>query len=55
MANPKTDAEVASVRAQYESMKFTLHPSESNVNSDSPRTRRMVSKQVEWGFETSKV
>ena len=55
VANPKTKAEVASVRAKYESMKFSLHPSESNVSSDSPRIRRMVSQLVEWGFETSKL
>lgn len=55
MANPKTEAEVASVRAQYEGMKFSLHPSESNVNSDRTRIRHMVSRLVEFGFETAKV
>ena len=55
MANPKTDAEVASVRAHYEGAKYGLHPPESYVNSERPRIRRMVSRLVEWGFETSAV
>ena len=55
MANPKTDAEMAAVRAHYEKAKYGLHPAESYVHSDRPRIRRMVSRLVEWGFETSKV
>ena len=55
MANPRTDAEVASVRSLYEGAKYGLHPAESYVNSDSPRIWGMVSRLVEWGFETSKV
>ena len=55
MANPKTDAETAAVRAHYEIATYGLHPAESYVNSDRPRIRRMVSKLVEWGFETSNV
>jgi len=54
-ANPKTDEQEASVRVHYEKAKYGLHPAESYVNSDLPRIRRMVSKLVEWGFETSKV
>ena len=55
IANPKTDAEVASIRTQYESVKYGLHPAESYVHSNRPRIRRMVSRLVEWGFETSKI
>jgi ectoine hydroxylase-related dioxygenase (phytanoyl-CoA dioxygenase family) len=54
MANPKTDAEVSSVRTLYEGAKFGLHPAESYVASDRPRIRRMVSKLVELEFERSK-
>jgi len=55
MANPKTDTEVASVHAKYENAKYGLHPAESYVNSERPRIKRMVSRLVEWGFETSSV
>jgi hypothetical protein len=55
MANPKTDDEVAYIRNLYAGWKYALHPPESYVNSDHPRLRRMVSRLVEWGFETSKV
>ena len=55
LPNPKTDAEMAHIRGLYEAYNYGLHPAESYINSDSPRLRRMVSKLVEWGFETSKV
>ena len=55
MENPKTDEKVAYVKGLYESWKFGLRPAESYINSDSPRIRGMVSRLVEWGFETSKV
>ena len=55
MGNPKTDTEMAGIRAHYEKAKYGLHPAESYVHSDSPRIRRMVSRLVEWGFETLKV
>lgn len=55
LPNPKTDAEMARIRDLYGIYNYGLHPSESYINSDSPRLRRMVSKLVEWGFETSKV
>ena len=54
-ANPKTDEQVGYVKGLYESWKFGLRPAESYVNSESPRIRGMVSRLVEWGFETSKV
>ncbi|MDP6064684.1 MAG: phytanoyl-CoA dioxygenase family protein [SAR202 cluster bacterium] len=53
MANPETDAEVAFVRTKYEKLKYGLRPADSYVHSARPRIRRMVSRLVEWGFETS--
>ena len=55
MAAPRSEAETASIRRLYEGARFGFHPAESYINSDRPRIRRMVSKLVEWGFETSKV
>ena len=55
MGNPKTEEELAAIRALYEISRWGLHPAESYVNSGSPRIRRMVSKLVELGFDTSKV
>ena len=55
MANPKSDEQVAYMKSPYEGWKYGLHPTESYVNSDSPRIRHMVSRLVELGFETSKV
>ena len=55
MADPKTDHEMTYIRNLYSVYKYGLHPAESYINSDSPRLRRMVSRLVEWGFETSKV
>ena len=55
IANPTTDEETDRVRAMYEGSRFCYRPDESYVNSDHPRLRRMVSRLVEWGFETSKV
>jgi len=45
---------VAHIESLYERYKYGLHPAESYVNSDRPGIRRMVSRLVEWGFETSK-
>ena len=55
MADPKTENQVTMIQEMYDKANYSLHPAESYVNSDSPRLRRMVSKLVEWGFETSKV
>jgi len=55
MENPKTDEQVAYIKSMYKRWKYNLRPAESYVNSDRPRIRRMVSRLVEWGFETSKV
>jgi hypothetical protein len=55
IANPATESETAMVREMYQGSRFCYRPAESYVNSDNPRIRRMVSRLVEWGFETSKV
>ena len=55
IANPKTDEQTAYIKSLYKSWKYGLRPAESYVNSDRPRIRRMVSRLVELGFETSKV
>ena len=55
MENPKTDDQVAQIKKLYTRWKYGLRPAESYVNSDRPRIRGMVSKLVEWGFETSSV
>ena len=55
MADPKTDHELAYIHNLYASYNYALHPAESYVNSERPRLRRMVSRLVEWGFETSPV
>ena len=52
MENPKTEAQVARVKSLYEQWTYGLRPAESYVNSDRPRIRRMVSRLVEWGFDT---
>lgn len=53
--NPTTDEQVAYVRGMYERCRFSFHPSESYINSDRPRIRRMVSRLVEWGFDAVNV
>lgn len=55
ISNPTTEAELEHVFATYKKTKFSLRPPESYVNSDNSRIRRMVSKMVEWGFDTAKV
>ena len=55
MANPRSHEEVDYVKGLYSKLRYGLHPAESYVNSDNPRIRGMVSKLVEWGFETAKV
>lgn len=54
-ANPKTDEQVAYVRGLYDVSIRSLRPAESYVFSERPRIRRMVSRLVELGFDTSKV
>ena len=53
MSLPNNDEQLDLVRKQYEGRRFSLHPSESYINSENPRLRDMVSKLVEWGFSTS--
>ncbi len=52
MENPKTDGQVAHVRGLYERWTYGLRPAQSYVDSESPRIRRMVSRLVDWGFDT---
>lgn len=52
---PQTEEEHAFLRQQYEQARFSFHPSESYVNSDHPRVRRMVGPLVELGFEPGKI
>ena len=55
MKSPKTAGDEAHIRSLYKRYKYGLRPAESYVHSERPRIRRMVSKLVELGFETSKV
>ena len=55
IANPTTEEGIARVREAYEGARFCYRPAESYIDSDNPRHRRMVSRLVEWGFETSEV
>lgn len=50
-ANPTTEAHVADLREMHDQFNWSLHPSESYINSDRPRIRRMVSRLVELGFD----
>ena len=48
-ANPTTDEQIAAVRNDHDKFTWSYHPSESYINSDRPRIRRMVSRLVELG------
>ena len=54
-AHPRTGEQFELVRELYARHRFGFHPSESYINSDNPRLRRMVAFLVEMGFETSRV
>ena len=54
MENPTTESKEREVRAFYEVSRYSLRPSESYVNSDNPRIRRMVAKNLELGFDIMK-
>ena len=49
-ANPVSEAEVDHLRGLHDKFKWSLHPTESYINSDRPRIRRMVSRLVELDF-----
>ena len=51
MENPTTEAKERDVRDLYEAARYSLRPSESYVNSDNPRIRRLVAKNLELGFD----
>ena len=50
-ANPTTDEEIKEITDLYNAAKWSAHPSQSYINSERPRIRRMVSRLVELGFE----
>jgi len=52
VAHPTTNDQLKQVLASYAKSKYSYRPAKSYINSDRPRIRRMVSKPVEWGFET---
>jgi hypothetical protein len=54
LANPRTDEHLLYLKQRY-SRGNELRPAASYVNSDRPRIRRMVSRLVELGFETTDV
>ena len=54
-ANPTTEDQINEIISEYKKTKYSFRPSESYINSENPRIRRMVSKLVELGFETSKL
>jgi ectoine hydroxylase-related dioxygenase (phytanoyl-CoA dioxygenase family) len=54
LANPRTDDQIYFLKQRY-SRGQELRPAHSYVHSDRPRIRRMVSRLVELGFETSNV
>ena len=49
--NPKTDEQMANIKAIAEKRTYSFRPARSYMNSDRPRIRRMVSRLVEWGRE----
>ena len=48
-SNPTTDEQLADLRKYHDKFTWSYHPSESYINSDRPRIRRMVSRLVELG------
>ena len=48
-SNPTTDEQIAELRRYHDQFTWSFHPSESYINSDRPRIRRMVSRLVELG------
>ena len=54
MENPKTESKVRDVLKLYNDANYSLRPSESYVDSDSPRIRRLVAKNLEMGFDIIK-
>ncbi len=52
---PKTQVQHAFLREQYESARWSFHPTQSCLNSDSPRVRRLVEPLVQLGHEALQV
>ena len=55
MSNSKTDDAVAYFLNLYAGNRYGLYPDESYINRERPRLKRMLSRWVESGFETSTV
>ena len=51
-ASPVSDEEILHLRELHDEFNWSLHPTESYINSDRPRIRRMVSPLVEMGFSS---
>ena len=51
MENPNTEKKLEDVMTLYNNANFSLGPSESYVNIGSPRVRRLVSKNLQLGFD----
>ena len=54
MEAPNTKLKEQDVRDFYNVSKYSLRPSESYVNSDSPRVRSLVAKNLEFGGDVIK-
>ena len=55
VAHPTSDDQLDHMLAFYAKTKYCYRPAKSYVNSDRPRIRRMVSLQVELGFDQANV
>lgn len=51
MENPSTESKLRDVMSFYEVSLYSLRPSESYVESESPRIRRLVAKNLDLGFD----
>ena len=49
--NPKNERHLNQIMAFYGNSTWSLRPTRTYVESDSPRIRRMVEKPLEWGFD----
>lgn len=54
MEVPTTESKMQDVLKLYNDANYSLRPSESYVNSNSPRVRRLVAKNLELGFDIIK-
>lgn len=54
MEHPITESKKRDVQAFYKVSRYSLRPSESYVNSDNSRIRRLISKSLELDSELMK-